>query len=184
MNPIEIIDEYYSPSSDLHSILVTHSKLVADKALEIAKNASHFEPDLQFIEEAAMLHDIGIFLTNAPQIGCHGDVPYIYHGYLGGKILKSKGLERHARVCECHPGTGISIDAIKKHHLDLPERDMLPVTIEEKIICFADKFYSKKPNSLSKEISIEKIIHTLNSYGKEQAPTFESWIELFRYIPN
>ena len=157
---------------------------MADKALDIAENIRDPKPDLKFIEEAAMLHDIGIFLTTAPQIGCYGKYPYIYHGHLGANILRKKGLEKHARVCESHPGTGISAKAIKENRFNLPARDMIPVTIEEKIICFADKFYSKKPATLSKEIPVEKIIRTLETYGTDQVSTFESWMSLFRYPPN
>jgi uncharacterized protein len=50
--------------------------------------------DERFIQEAALLHDIGIFLTNAPKIHCFGDYPYICHGYLGAEILRKEGLDK------------------------------------------------------------------------------------------
>jgi len=55
---------------------------------------------LGFIEEAALLHDIGIFNTNLPKIGCYGRHPYISHGYLGRELLENEGLAAHALVCE------------------------------------------------------------------------------------
>ena len=61
-----------------------------------------------------MLHDIGIFLTHAPQIGCHGDKPYICHGYLGRELLEKEGFPRHAIVCETHVGVGLTIADIEK----------------------------------------------------------------------
>ena len=181
MDTINIIKEFYDPRSNLYNILLTHSKLVTEKALKIAEKNSHLNPDMHFIEEAAMLHDIGIFLTDAPQIGCNGEHPYIYHGYLGGEILRKKGFDKHARVCESHPGTGISAKAIIDHRLNLPKKDMIPATVEEQIICFADKFYSKTACPLSKEISIQNIIETLGTYGGDQVATFNSWMKRFSY---
>ncbi len=60
-----------------------------------------------------MLHDIGIFLTNAPHIGCYGDKPYICHGYLGREILDKEGLPGHAMVCERHVGAGLTVTDIE-----------------------------------------------------------------------
>ena len=72
MKPLDIIKKYYPESSDAYRILVTHSRSVADKALALARLHPEMNLDLTFIEEAAMLHDIGIFLCNAPDIDCHG----------------------------------------------------------------------------------------------------------------
>ena len=79
---LSIINKYYQTESKTHRILLSHSQQVTQKALQIAQKLSP-QPDLQFIEEASMLHDMGIILTNAPDIGCHGKHPYICHGYLG-----------------------------------------------------------------------------------------------------
>ena len=82
MDPLKIIQKYYQSDSKLYQTLVEHSRAVTKKALEIAKKNAHLNPDLQFIAEAAMLHDIGIFLTNEPSIHCTGKSPYICHGIL------------------------------------------------------------------------------------------------------
>ena len=65
MKPLDIIKKYYPESSDAYRILVTHSRSVADKALALARLHPEMNLDLTFIEEATMLHDIGIFLCNA-----------------------------------------------------------------------------------------------------------------------
>jgi uncharacterized protein len=88
MNPLEIIAEFYEPDSRLYQMLVSHGEQVANKAIDIAKRVPHLKPDLDFIKEAAMLHDIGIFETNTPKLGCFGVHPYVCHGYLGRKILE------------------------------------------------------------------------------------------------
>ena len=125
MNPIKIIQKYYNPKSKAYKLLVVHSKMVAQKALKIAKHVNHLNPDKKFIREAAMLHDIGVIKTKAPEIGCYGDEPYLRHGYLGRKILEKEGLLKHALVCERHIGVGITKEEIIKRKLSLPKRDML-----------------------------------------------------------
>ena len=144
MEPIKLIEKYYKKDSLSYKILITHSKLVTKKALEIANNSS-FNPDLKFIKEAAMLHDIGMFLTKVPLIGCFGEKPYICHITLGRELLEKENLPKYALVCERHTGVGLSINDIEKQGFPLPKRDMIPISIEEEIICLADNFYTKNP---------------------------------------
>ncbi|MDR3266785.1 MAG: HDIG domain-containing protein, partial [Tannerella sp.] len=143
MNPIAIIEKYYNPSSDLYEILVNHSRSVADKALSIANLHPEMNIDRHFVEEAAMLHDIGIFYCDAPEIGCVGTEPYIRHGILGAELMRKEGFPQHALVCERHSGTGLYRETIKERTLPLPAKDYCPVSLEEQLICFADKFFSK-----------------------------------------
>ncbi|WP_455498687.1 HDIG domain-containing metalloprotein [Coprobacter sp.] len=177
MDPFTIINKYYIPGTPLYDILVGHSRLVTQKALEIAKAHPELNADTDFIAEAAMLHDIGIFLTNAPDIECHGNRPYICHGTLGSELLKKEGLPRHALVSERHTGAGLSLEDIINQNLPIPHRDMLPVSIEEQMICFADKFYSK--SDPLKEKSIEQIRKSMNKYGEASITRFERWFHLF-----
>lgn len=143
MLPVELIDKYYPEENELKHILLTHSRSVADKALWIADNHPELSLDRDFLYEASMLHDIGIFLTDADGIYCFGDKPYICHGYLGADLVRSEGYPRHALVCERHTGAGLSLEDIVAQSLPVPHRDMLPVSMEEQVVCFADKFYSK-----------------------------------------
>lgn len=177
MNPLEIIQKYYPVKSDAFRILVTHSRSVADKALAIARMHPEMSLDLQFIEEAAMLHDIGIFRCNAPEIDCHGSAEYICHGYLGAALMRAEGLPRHALVCERHTGTGLSLEMILERNLPIPHRDMRPVSMEEQLICFADKFYSK--TKLECEKPIEKIRKSLEKCGEAGVKQFDIWCKLF-----
>lgn len=177
MKPLDIIAKYYPEDSEGYRILVTHSRSVADKALMLARLHPELNLDLAFIEEAAMLHDIGIYLCNAPEIGCHGDAEYICHGYLGSELMRKEGYQRHALVCERHTGTGISLEMIKERNLPLPHRDMMPVSLEEQLICFADKFYSK--TKLTKEKSVDKVKQGLSKYGNDTVERFDNWCKLF-----
>ena len=177
MEPLEIIKKYYPEDSEAYRILVIHSRSVADKALEIARLHPEMNLDLRFIEEAAMLHDIGIFKCDASGIDCHGDAPYICHGYLGAELMRAEGFPRHALVCERHTGTGLSLSMIEKENLPVPHKDMRPVSMEEQLICFADKFFSK--TKLTKEKSTGKIKLSLSKYGNETVEQFDRWCKLF-----
>lgn len=92
MNPIDIINKYYPEENELRHILLTHSRSVADKSLWIADRHPELSLDKDFLYEAAMLHDIGIFLTDAAGIHCFGDKPYICHGYLGADRYAAKAI--------------------------------------------------------------------------------------------
>lgn len=173
---MEIIKKYYNPHSMAFKILVNHSKAVAEKALKIAEK---FDVNREFIYEAAMLHDIGIFMTNTPKLDCHGKFPYICHGYLGREILEKEGFPEHALVCERHTGVGIKREEIIKNKLPLPQRDMVPLSMEEKIIAFADKFFSKESDGSVRIRTIEEIIKDLSRYGEEKVKIFKEWLSLF-----
>ena len=177
MNALAIIDKYYTGNDELKHILLTHSRCVADKAIQIAHRHPELDLDIQFLEEAALLHDIGIFLTDADGIHCYGKHPYICHGYLGADLLRTEGYPRHALVCERHTGAGLSLEEIKRQGLPIPHRDMLPVSTEEQVICFADKFFSK--TKLDKEKSVEKALKSLSHFGNEGVVRFEHWCKMF-----
>lgn len=177
MNPLALIDKYYPEDNELKHILLVHSRSVADKALEMARKHPELNLDLTFIEEAAMLHDIGIFMTDADGIFCFGKYPYICHGYLGSELVAREGYPRHALVCERHTGAGLSLKAIMERDLPVPHREMIPISLEEQIICFADKFYSK--TKLDKEKSVEKARKSIEKHGEEGLARFDAWCKLF-----
>ena len=114
-------------------------------------------------------------------IGCFGDKSYICHGYLGRKILEKEGFPKHALVCERHVGVGLSIQDIEEQKLSLPKRDMIPVSIEEEIVCFADKFFSKSEKDLSKEKTLDEIRKEQLRFGEDKVKRFNSWLEKFGY---
>jgi uncharacterized protein len=179
MDPMKIIKKYYAPESLAYHLLTEHSRMVTEKALKIAGRVSHLSPDMKFIQEAAMLHDIGIFLTDEAKIGCHGNKPYISHGYLGREILEKEGFPHHALVCERHVGVGISLKDIVEKNLPVPKREMLPATVEEQIICFADKFFSKDTEFLLKEKTPDRVRKGIAKYGDDKLRRFDEWLRIF-----
>ena len=160
MDALAIIDKYYVEDNELKQILLTHSRSVADKALSIAASHPELELDCQFLEEAALLHDIGVFLTDAPGIHCYGKFPYICHGYLGADLLREEGFPRHALVCERHTGAGLSLQSILEQKLPVPH-----------------KFFSK--THLDCEKSVEKALKSISKYGEEGIVRFNNWRRRF-----
>lgn len=177
MDPLTIIDKYYKKGTKLRDIYISHATDVTRKVLSIVQKHPELAVDVHFVEEAAMLHDIGIFRTRAPEIACEGSYPYICHGYLGRELLTAEGFPKHGLVCERHTGTGLSLETILSRNLPLPHRDMRPQSLEEKIVCFADKFFSK--SQLGKEKPVKKVRQSLSRHGRQQVELFDEWCELF-----
>jgi uncharacterized protein len=160
-------------------IVIEHSRYVADLALEVAGRLSVAEAKRQFIEEAALLHDIGVCQVLAPGLGLHGAHPYIMHGVLGRTILDREGYPLHGLVCERHTGVGLTCEDIIRQNLPLPHRDMCPQSLSEEIICFADLFYSKTPGRLSERKSVAHIRKKLLPFGIEKVAVFDAWLIKF-----
>lgn len=180
-SPIQIINKYYSNNQQARQILLNHSRRVTARALKIGRylQAQGEAIDLKFLAEAAMLHDIGMIMTDTPELGCHGKGSYLRHGIKGKKLLEKEGLFKHARVCERHIGVGLTAKEIEKRQLPLPARDMLPETLEEQIICYADLFYSKGGKTHNREKTVGKVRHKLAQYGNNKVKIFDQWREQF-----
>ena len=165
MDILQIITHFYPDDNALRRLLVHHSRQVADRCLLIARRHPELGVDSQFLVDAAMLHDIGICRCQAPSIHCHGTEPYIRHGQIGAEMLRSLGLEYepYARVCERHTGTG------------LPGYE--PETLEEQIVCYADKFYSK--SSPDRERTVLETARSLERFGHAGVEKFLDWSRRF-----
>ena len=174
---LKLIEKYCSGNPELFHVLVDHSKSVSDKALSLLDNHPELKADSAFIHNAAMLHDIGIVKTFAPSIFCFGTEPYICHGFLGAKIVTEEGLPEFARICSCHTGTGLSKEEIILQNLPLPHQDFMPESIEEQIICFADKFYSK--TRLGQEKTPDQVRKSLEKFGQQSVERFNHWCDVF-----
>ena len=174
----QIIDKYYGGCDELRHILLTHSQSVVQRALRIAANHPQLPIDNNMVLEATMLHDIGIIRVDAPGIHCHGTEPYIRHGVCGAEILRNEHLpESYARVCERHTGAGLTLHDILSQNLPLPHHDLQPETIEEKLICYADKFFSK--THLDREKNIQQAEKSLAKFGDDTLARFREMKRLF-----
>lgn len=160
--------QHYPEGEEVTEILEIHSGAVADLSLQIGKQLEGI--DLDLLEQAAWLHDIGIRYTHAPGIACYGDKPYLWHGVIGRQICEEAGLPLHGLVCERHVGTGLTAEEVRQLGLGLPERDMLPQHDLTRIVCYADKFFSK---SGPDKLPLEEVRRRLARHGEASLERFE-----------
>lgn len=166
-----IIDKYYPAGSRLRDIYLKHCRAVASEALEISHRC-HLPLTDEEVTAAAMLHDIGIYATDAPGIECRGEAPYIRHGVIGAELLRREGVEeKYARVAERHTGAGITAREVVEQALPLDTVDYLPETLLERLVCYADKFYSKSGDMQRKPP--ERVRRSLERFGSDTLRRFD-----------
>ncbi|GAB4312615.1 MAG: HD domain-containing protein [Bacteroidales bacterium] len=175
----DLIDSSFEKGSKAWTYYMTHCIMVTRFALEVAEKKREMNLNRSLLIEGGMLHDIGICKVNAPEIGCYGEHPYIAHTWLGRQIVEEAGHPDAALFCERHIGTGLSREDILKAGFPLPARDMLPETPEEKLICYADKFFSKSERYLTTPRTIEEIRKKVLKYGPDKLEAFNELHRLF-----
>jgi uncharacterized protein len=109
--------------------IIDHCVNVAKIAVKITKmlEKNNYEVDREIVEIGALLHDIGRSETHD-----------VEHSAVGGSITRQLGLpEKIARIVERHIGAGIP--KLEAKELGLPEGIYVPITLEEKIVAYADK---------------------------------------------
>lgn len=188
IDPDAIIKHFYPEDTPLRRLLLRHSTQVRDKALAILADPSRppLELDAGLVSVGAMLHDVGILQCHAPSILCVGTRPYIAHGVIGAEMLRDYGrthgidLEPFARICERHTGTGITAKEVREQGLPIPERDWLPETPEEKLVCLADKFFSKSGDMKDKPTAVVR--RSLEKYGTDTVERFDALLRLFGLV--
>ena len=183
-DPDAILRHFYPEDTPLRRLLLRHSTQVRDMALRILDAPScPLALDRGLVSAGAMLHDVGILKCHAPSILCTGTLPYIAHGVTGAEMLREYGraagldLEPYARICERHTGTGITADEVVSQRLPLPVRDYLPETPEEKLVCLADKFFSKSGDMAEKPPAVVR--RSLEKFGPATTERFDALLRMF-----
>lgn len=171
---LELLERYVT--GEALAIVAGHGRVVADLALAICHETGLPEADCRFVEEAALLHDIGVCRIYAPKLGLRGELPYIMHGIIGREILDQEGLPLHALVCERHIGVGLTLTDIISQRLPLPQRNMSPLTRCEQIVCFADLFFSKNPGRITLQKTPEQVRNKLAGFGSDKLQIFDRWM--------
>jgi len=109
--------------------IVRHCQAVAMAAKIMADEAERRGRvvDKQAVIAGALLHDIGRTRSQT-----------VMHGAQGAEILEEEGVDKEVvEIVRRHVGAGIAPEEAKK--LGLPDFDYIPRTLEERIVCFADK---------------------------------------------
>lgn len=88
-------------------------------------------------------------------------------------------LEQIARICERHTGAGLTKEDIVSQNLPIePVRDLVPETLEEKLVCLADKFYSKSGDP-GKEKSLDRVKRSMMKFGADSMARFDNLCSTF-----
>jgi uncharacterized protein len=127
--------------------VIRHCEAVAEVAVEIAKACEEngLKVDLDLVETGALLHDIGRAKTHS-----------VHHAVIGAEIAKSLGLpEPVILIIKRHVGGGITAKEAKK--LGWPRDVYIPQTLEEKIVCYADKLIEG-----AQRVPIERTVENLS----------------------
>jgi len=135
--------------------VVEHCKRVSAKADEVAEkiNSCGHKVDVALVRVGGMLHDIGRCVTND-----------VSHGVEGGKIVRALREEELARIVERHVGGGIKAGEIA----GFPKRDFMPETLEEKVVCYADKLIEEMQDGIRENDDASHEIAKLEKkFGKE-----------------
>ncbi len=180
---LNIIRRFYPDDTELRRTLLLHSEQVRGKALEILSALPETALTPAEVSAGAMLHDIGICRCHAPDIFCTGTRHYLEHGLAGAEMLRSlndPALEPYARICERHTGSGLTAEEIRNGGLPLPDRDFLPETALEQLICLADKFFSK--SGTMQEKTVAQVRRSMMRFGGAPLKRFDALCRTF-YIP-
>lgn len=154
---IRLLKKYSTTKNDFNKVL-RHSKAVQKVALNIGKKVKNI--DLDFIKTASLLHDIGRFECRPESKDS------IKHGIIGRDILMKEGLPEYALIAERHLGAGISKEDILEQGLELPLKDYIPTSKEERIIAHADNLVSYD-KMIGVEEAVERFSKELGKkYGK------------------
>ncbi|MGA2199791.1 MAG: HDIG domain-containing metalloprotein [Nitrososphaerales archaeon] len=112
--------------------VVDHCRLVARISIVLCESlASRGKTvDAQATLAGALLHDIGRSRTHA-----------VEHGHVGASMLEEEGVDAVVvEIVRRHVGAGIS--AKEAETLGFPKADYIPMTLEQKVVCFSDKMVS------------------------------------------
>jgi uncharacterized protein len=134
--------------------VINHCKAVTELALETASTLKEkgFKIDFELVEIGALLHDIGRSKTHS-----------VHHGVVGAEIVKSAGLpDSVVSIVKRHVGGGIT--ASEAEWLGWPKDVYVPVTLEEKVVSYADKLIEK-----GKRAPIEVTIQKFADEGMNEA---------------
>lgn len=179
LDPRALLAEAAGAATPAFDLLFGHGLAVAGAALDLAQRLADTPIDLVFLEQAAVLHDVGAAFTDVPGLGLTGDQDYIRHGVLGREFLQQRGLPRHGLVCERHVGVGLTRAEICAQGMPLPARDMLPESLEEILVCYADKFFSKTAVRLDEARPLADVRRRLGRHGQDKVAIFDAWLNRF-----
>lgn len=149
-----------------HPKVIRHCEAVAKLALRTANTIKkkNLNIDSHLVEIGALLHDIGRSKTHT-----------VNHAVVGAELAGALGLpEPVILIIKRHVGGGIT--AIEAEKLGWPSDVYMPISIEEKIVSYADKLIVDS-KQVSIEITIQKLIRERKNDAAERVRKIYNEIE-------
>jgi uncharacterized protein (TIGR00295 family) len=156
-------------------IIIRHCETVSRvaEALGVGIRSHGKEIDLRVVKAAALLHDIGRNRTQT-----------VSHGMEGAEILSREGVDnRVVQAVRCHVGAGLSSEEAKT--MGLPAQDYIPRTLEERVVCFADKmvgsdqvrtFQEEVTRFVRKKHDVNRLLELKSDLGRELGKDPEEYV--------
>ena len=171
------IHKKYAPCDALYTLVLTHSLIVRDLALQLM-DSKDLQIDRRLVETAALLHDIGVYPLYDSSGMLREGTHYITHGIQGEKILKELGYsEQIWRFASHHTGVGLTKQNIIDQKIPLPLKDYCAETDEELLVMYADKFHSKTAPPYFN--SFEWYRNDVSKFGGDKATKFDEMASKF-----
>jgi uncharacterized protein len=139
---LKLLKENHCPSK-----VVLHCKAVAYLAVKTAKACQRkgFNVNVDLVEIGALLHDLGRSKTHS-----------VDHVIAGVELAKTAKLpDSVINIIKSHIGGGITKEEADK--LGWPKGNYMPITLEEKIVSYADKLVETSNCIVPIEITIKKL---------------------------
>jgi uncharacterized protein (TIGR00295 family) len=119
------LHEKYGSKDGIIKHCITVCKVAMIIAEEFVKRDKKIKTEV--VRAASLLHDIG-----------RSQDQTVRHGVVGAEILEREGVDNEVvEAVRRHVGAGLTREEARK--LGLPDGDYIPRTLEELIVCFADK---------------------------------------------
>ncbi len=161
----------------------THSNIVLEIAFQFVEKlkSQHILVDESLLKTGILLHDIGVYYCYDEELNPDNNKPgYINHGFIGHDIILDEGFDESvARFANTHTGIGLTKDEIVKLKINAEPKDYIPVTLEEEILCYADKFHSKYPAFNE----YDEVKAQIKKHSEDKIAVLERYREKFE-IPN
>jgi uncharacterized protein len=176
LSEIERLHKKFAPNQTVYDLVYGHCQIVAEIAAWCAEHVPEGSVDGGVLRTSALLHDIGSYgFIGQDGKGLNSRL-YPHHAILGAKILQDQGIDRRVvDTVETHLLLGLSKGEIVDRPWPLPERDYRPRTLEGELLCYADRFHSKKPVFNSYDTFLQGLKADLPT----QADRFERWSKRF-----
>ncbi len=169
---IRALHEKHAPTAEAFAGVHTHCETVWSIAEQLLSSPRLAHVDAGLVRAGCLLHDIGVYRLYGDD-GRLDHANYVRHGLLGHELLAAEGFpEPLCRFCSHHTGVGLTRHDVETQRLPLPPADYLPVTAEERLVMYADKFHTKsRPTRFLTPAGYAAFI---GRYGEEKVTAFEA----------